>query len=118
MKIGSIVIRCHEFEKMQAFWQAALHYQPKEPSKGGWVILRDPTGQGPNISLDQTPQPHSGKRSKIHLDLYTDDQAEKLSVWSAWVHDGTHGVTQLAQIMWYWKTRMEICFVLCNLNKV
>jgi hypothetical protein len=42
MKIGSIVVRCYEFEKMLAFWQQALHYVPKEPAKGGWVVLRDP----------------------------------------------------------------------------
>ncbi len=29
MKIGSIVIRCHEFDKMLAFWQEALHYVPR-----------------------------------------------------------------------------------------
>ena len=78
MKIGSIVIRCYEFEKMLAFWQEALHYQPKEPPKNGWVILRDPTGQGPNISLDQTQEPHTGKRSKLHLDLYAQDQTAEV----------------------------------------
>ena len=78
MKIGSIVIRCYEFEKMLEFWQAALHYQPKEPPKGGWVILRDPEGIGPNISLDQVLHPYTGKRSKIHLDLYADDQAAEV----------------------------------------
>lgn len=78
MKIGSIVIRCYEFEKMVAFWQEGLNYEPKDPPKGGWVILRDPIGQGPNISLDQTPKPHTGKRSKLHLDLYTDDQSAEV----------------------------------------
>ena len=37
MKIGSIVIRCHDFDRMVAFWQAALH---REPAKDGWVVLR------------------------------------------------------------------------------
>jgi len=78
MKIGSIVIRCYEFDKMVAFWKEALHYQWKEPPKGGWVILRDPEGKGPNISLDQTPQLHTGKRSKLHLDLYAQDQAAEV----------------------------------------
>ena len=36
MKIGSIVIRCYEFDKMLAFWQEALHYVPREPAKSGW----------------------------------------------------------------------------------
>jgi catechol 2,3-dioxygenase-like lactoylglutathione lyase family enzyme len=74
VKIGSIVIRCYEFDKMLAFWQEALHYLPKAPPKGGWVILRDPEGQGPNLSLDRVPEKRSGRRSRLHLDLYTQDQ--------------------------------------------
>lgn len=74
MKIGSIVIRCFEFDKMLAFWQEALHYVPKEPPKGGWVILRDPDETGPNVSLDQCPERRLGRRSGLHLDLYAADQ--------------------------------------------
>lgn len=74
LRIGSIVIRCYEFERMVAFWQAALHYLPKEPPRSGWVILRDPSGSGPNVSLDQMPEPRRGKRGRLHLDLYTSDQ--------------------------------------------
>ena len=33
MKIGSIVIRCRDFDKMSAFWQQALQYVPREPAK-------------------------------------------------------------------------------------
>ena len=75
MKIGSIVIRCYEFEKMLAFWQAALGYEPREPATDGWVVLRDPSGRGPNLSLDRVAERRTGKRSRIHLDLYTEDQA-------------------------------------------
>lgn len=78
MKIGSIVIRCYEFEKMLAFWQEALSYVPREPAKGGWVVLRDPTGRGPNLSLDKVPEKRSGKRSRLHLDLYTDNREREV----------------------------------------
>jgi catechol 2,3-dioxygenase-like lactoylglutathione lyase family enzyme len=74
LKIGSIVIRCFEFDKMLAFWQGALHYAHTAPVEGGWVILRDPQGNGPNVSLDQAPERRSGKRSRLHFDLYTTDQ--------------------------------------------
>ena len=74
MKIGSIVIRCFEFDKMMAFWQQALGYVPREPAKGGWVVLRDPQGRGPNLSLQQVPEKRSGRRSRLHLDLYTDNK--------------------------------------------
>lgn len=59
---------------MLAFWTAALGYVEKTPPEDGWVILRDPTGRGPNISLDRVEQsPPLGDVSRVHLDLYTDD---------------------------------------------
>ncbi len=73
MKIGSIVIDCNEFDKMLAFWQESLHYVPREPAKGGWVVLRDPDGRNPNISLNQISKKVSG-RIRLHLDLYTSDR--------------------------------------------
>ena len=78
MKIGSIVIRCYEFEKMLGFWREALHYVPRAPAQGGWVVLQDPLGRGPNISLDQYPRRREGKRSRLHLDLYTEDQGKEV----------------------------------------
>ena len=78
LQIGSIVIRCYEFDKMMAFWQEALHYVPRYPAESGWVILRDPEGRGPNISLDRVPERRTGKRGWIHLDLYTPNQQEEV----------------------------------------
>jgi catechol 2,3-dioxygenase-like lactoylglutathione lyase family enzyme len=74
MQIGSIVIRCYEFEKMLKFWQEALHYAPREAATESWVVLRDPAGRGPNLSLQRVPEKRSGKRSRLHLDLYTNDK--------------------------------------------
>jgi catechol 2,3-dioxygenase-like lactoylglutathione lyase family enzyme len=74
--IGAIVIRCFEYDRMFAFWQAALGYEIEHADpNGGFVILHDPGGQGPNISIDQAPARRSGKRSWLHLDLYTTNQA-------------------------------------------
>src|SRR5712691_3180833 len=73
MRIGSIVIHCHDFDRTVAFWQAALQYVPREPAEGGWVVLRDPQGKGPNLSFqgrDRRPR----SRSWVHLDLYTANQ--------------------------------------------
>ena len=76
MKIGSIVIRCYEFDRMLAFWQEALHYVPRESVDDGWVVLCDPAGRGPNMSLEKIPVPFEpiGRTSRVHLDLYTNDQ--------------------------------------------
>lgn len=78
MKIGSIVINCYAFDDMLAFWQEALHYIPREPAKAGWVVLCDPEGKGPNLSLNQVPEKRTGKRSRLHLDLYTNDQSNEV----------------------------------------
>ena len=79
VSIGSIVIRCYEFDRMSAFWQEALRYEVghTDPS-GGFVILRDPKAKGPNVSLDQSPTKRTGKRSWLHLDLYTNKQNDEV----------------------------------------
>lgn len=74
LRIGSIVVLCYEFDKMLAFWREALRYVHTEPVEDGFVILRDPDGRGPNVSLDRTSARRSGKRSRLHFDLYTTDQ--------------------------------------------
>ncbi len=73
MKIGSVVIDCNNFDKVAAFWQQALHYVPRQPAKDGWVVLKDPSGTSPNISVNQKDKPLS-KKIRLHLDFYTDDQ--------------------------------------------
>jgi catechol 2,3-dioxygenase-like lactoylglutathione lyase family enzyme len=79
VKIGSIVIRCYEYDRMVAFWQAALGYVVKHADpNGGFVILGDPNGAGPNVSIDQTPQKRTDKRSWLHLDLYTTKQHDEV----------------------------------------
>jgi catechol 2,3-dioxygenase-like lactoylglutathione lyase family enzyme len=79
VSVGSIVIRCYEYERMFAFWQAALRYEVEHTDpNGGFVILRNPDGKGPNISIDQAPVRRTGKRSWLHLDLYTTNQKSEV----------------------------------------
>ncbi len=88
MRIGSIVIDCDNFDRMLAFWQEALDYVPRRPPESGWVVLTDPTGRGPNLSLNQTSEGHL-EQYRLHLDLYTDDQegeVERLTGLGASLH--------------------------------
>jgi len=78
LKIGSVVIRCFEFEKMLAFWKDALHYVPKYPPEAGWALLQDPAGRGPNLSLDRALHRRAGRRGWLHLDLYARDQGAEV----------------------------------------
>lgn len=58
--------------------QEALRYLPREPPDEGWVVLRDPRGPNVNVSLNRVAEPRAGK-SRLHLDLYTEDQAAEVS---------------------------------------
>jgi|SRR5919198_1674349 catechol 2,3-dioxygenase-like lactoylglutathione lyase family enzyme len=73
LRIGSIVIHCHQFDRMVAFWQAALGYVPRAPTRGGWVVLRDPSARGPNLSFQARETPAKA-RSWLHLDLYAENR--------------------------------------------
>jgi len=70
--IGSIVIDCSDLPRMMAFWQAALHYVPRDPPEPDGVVLKDPEGRGPNLSLSRTSEePLNDYR--MHPDLYSSE---------------------------------------------
>jgi len=93
MRIGSIVIDCNDFDGMLAFWQESLHYVPRKPAKGGWVVLCDPEGRSPNVSLNHHPKKRL-VRNRLHLDLYTnrrEAEVERLLKIGATRHRQTYG---------------------------
>jgi hypothetical protein len=59
---------------MSRFWREALRYVPRDPPEDDWVVLCDPDGRNVNVSLQVVPERRSGK-NRLHLDLYTSDQA-------------------------------------------
>lgn len=77
MRVGAVVVHCHHFDRMVDFWCKALNYVPREPPSDGWVVLTDPTRQGPNLSL-QARDHAASKRSWWHLDLYTPDRESEV----------------------------------------
>ena len=77
VSIGSIVIRVDDLEKQTAFWSAALDYVPRGRQGGDaddFVLMRPRSGVGPNVSLDRV-RSNLQIPPRIHLDLYTEDQA-------------------------------------------
>lgn len=75
VRVGSIVLRVEDLKRQEEFWTAALDYAPREGSRNyDFIVLHPKDGVGPNISLDQH---HSSSNipPRIHLDLYTEDQA-------------------------------------------
>ena len=75
IRVGSIVLRVDDLQRQTEFWAAALDYVPRPgPSDDDFVLLRPRDGVGPNLSLDRV---HSVVHipPRIHLDMYTEDQA-------------------------------------------
>lgn len=79
LRVGSIVFRVEHLPRMEAFWTAALDYVPREGSRSAdFIVLHPRNGAGPNISLDQHYSANE-LPPRIHLDLYTEDQAAEVA---------------------------------------
>jgi predicted enzyme related to lactoylglutathione lyase len=76
VSIGSIVIRVDDLQRQAAFWTAALDYESREMDDD-FTLLRPRDGVGPNVSLDRVRSTVQVP-PRIHLDLYTDDQAAEV----------------------------------------
>jgi catechol 2,3-dioxygenase-like lactoylglutathione lyase family enzyme len=75
LRVGSIVIRVDDLERQAAFWEAALGYVRRAGVEADdFILLRPTDGVGPNVSLDRV-RAELKIPPRIHLDLYTDDQA-------------------------------------------
>jgi predicted enzyme related to lactoylglutathione lyase len=74
LRIGSIVLRVDDLQRQTEFWEAALDYVRRDEESDDFVLLRPREGNGPSLSLDQV---HSTVQvpPRLHLDLYTEDQA-------------------------------------------
>ena len=74
LRIGSIVLRVDDLQRQTEFWEAALDYSRREGDSEDFVLLRPRDGAGPNLSLDRV-RSELKIPPRLHLDLYTDDQA-------------------------------------------
>jgi predicted enzyme related to lactoylglutathione lyase len=74
LRIGSIVVRVDDLQLQTEFWEAALDYVRADKQSEDFELLRPRDGVGPNLSLDQVPSKVQVP-PRLHLDLYTEDQA-------------------------------------------
>ena len=74
LRVGSIVLRVDDLQRQTEFWEAALGYERREDDSDDFVLLRPRDGVGPNLSLDRARSTLQIP-PRIHLDLYTHDQA-------------------------------------------
>jgi predicted enzyme related to lactoylglutathione lyase len=74
LRIGSIVLRVDDLQRQTEFWEAALDYVRSEVGDVDFMLLRPRDGVGPSLSLDNVPSTVQVP-PRIHLDLFTEDQA-------------------------------------------
>ena len=78
IRIGSVVLRVDDLERQAEFWEAALGYERRESDADDFVLLRPRDGHGPSLSLDRVRSTLQIP-PRLHLDLYTDDQAGEVA---------------------------------------
>ena len=78
IRVGSVVIRVDDLDRMVDFWSQALDYVPRDRDDPDMVLLRPRSGGGPNVTLDRWFAPVQVP-PKLHLDLYADDQAAEVA---------------------------------------
>jgi catechol 2,3-dioxygenase-like lactoylglutathione lyase family enzyme len=75
LHVGTVVVNVLDMHRAVAFWTAALGYETRENAPDPeFTMLQDPGGKHVPVSLQLTDQP-SEQPVRVHLDLYTDDQA-------------------------------------------
>lgn len=77
IRVGSIVLRVDDLQRQTEFWAAALGYERRQGDSDDFVLLRPRDGVGPNLSLDRVDSKVQVP-PRIHLDLYTEDQAREV----------------------------------------
>lgn len=75
--IGSIVVDCTDLPRMIAFWSAALGYVPRDAPEPDGVVLKDPSGRGPNLNLSLSGEGPL-EEYRLHLDLYATHPTEEV----------------------------------------
>jgi catechol 2,3-dioxygenase-like lactoylglutathione lyase family enzyme len=75
--VGAVVVECQDLPRMIAFWTRALRYVPRDPPEADGVVLKDPSGHGPNLSLQRTSDPPI-EGYRLHLDLYSATPTEEV----------------------------------------
>jgi len=66
------VLDCRDLAAAAAFWAPALGYRVEGAPVGRYLSLVPHTGDGPDLLLQQVPEPKSGK-NRMHVDLRVAD---------------------------------------------
>jgi len=75
LHLATVVVNVQDMERAVEFWTKALGYVRRDDEWGPtFNTLVDPGGQKPAVSLQLADAPSPGP-ARVHLDLYTSEQA-------------------------------------------
>lgn len=81
-----VVLDCADLVRSAAFWCEALGYRPDPapvrppgPGDGPYQRLLPATGPGLELLLQQTPEPKTATKNRLHLDLRVPDLDAELA---------------------------------------
>jgi catechol 2,3-dioxygenase-like lactoylglutathione lyase family enzyme len=75
LHLGTVVVNVQDMKRAVTFWTAAIGYQQREQAwDPEFMMLVDPTGRQLPVSL-QLASSSSSEPVRVHLDLYTSEQA-------------------------------------------
>ena len=73
VRVSDIGIDANDVATMAEFWATVTGYEPK-PEGDDYVFLVAPSGAGPNLFVQQVPEPKVGK-NRLHIDLRSSNLA-------------------------------------------
>jgi predicted enzyme related to lactoylglutathione lyase len=91
---AEITIDCHDPEPLAEFWSGLLAVDVAEPPFPGWARTRSTVPGGPVLNFQPVPESKVGK-SRLHLDLWTDDMPSTAD----WIRQ--HGGTFTGEVHLY-----------------
>jgi catechol 2,3-dioxygenase-like lactoylglutathione lyase family enzyme len=78
LHLATVVVNVRDMQRGVAFWEAVLGYGRRETQwDPEFMMLVDPAGRGLTVSLQLTDSDSAGP-ARIHLDLYTSEQARQV----------------------------------------
>jgi hypothetical protein len=83
VKIGSVVLDCNDFDRMVSFWTVALRYVPGQLVPDDFAILKDPSGENVNVSLQRCRSHASARTGCISTSIRTTRREKWSGYWES-----------------------------------
>ena len=105
LKLSSIVLDCHDPQKLSDFWSAAIGYKVTGVFNQ-YVVLNDPDRRGPALILQGVPEPRTGK-NRMHWDWLASNVEDRQAEVTRLEGLGATVVTELHEMGIQWTVMQD-----------